>query len=84
MKVELIAVRGMGGETRFRLRVNGRAPRRIKEATLTEVFDPLRRWLVEQVCILCRVTDSAFDSTVASRTDYHHAASARFNRTADN
>jgi len=36
------------GERRYRIRLNGRAPETIKEATLTEVFDRLRRWLVRQ------------------------------------
>jgi len=31
---------------RYRVRVNGRAATKVKEATLTEVFDRLRRWLV--------------------------------------
>ena len=48
IKVELIETRGLFGEKRFRLRVNGREPRRIKEAALTEVFDRLRRWLVKR------------------------------------
>ncbi|HVT72383.1 MAG TPA: hypothetical protein VHD61_04550, partial [Lacunisphaera sp.] len=33
---------------RYRIRVNGKASTRIREATLTEVFDRLRRWLVLQ------------------------------------
>lgn len=49
VKIELIEVRGIWSETRFRRRVNGRAPQRIKEATLTEVFDQLRRWLVKRM-----------------------------------
>ena len=48
IKVELIESPGLWGEKRFRLRVNGREPGRIKEATLTEVFDRLRRWLVKR------------------------------------
>lgn len=47
-KVELIEARGLWGERRFRLRLNGREPERIKEATLTDVFDRLRNWLVKQ------------------------------------
>jgi len=35
IKVELIASRGLWGEQRFRLRVNGREPRRFRDATLT-------------------------------------------------
>ena len=46
IKVELIECPGRWGEKRFRLRVNNRDPVRIKEATLTDVFDRLRRWLV--------------------------------------
>jgi hypothetical protein len=48
IKVELIENHGPWGEARFRLRVNGRAARRINEATLSEVFDQLRRWLVKR------------------------------------
>jgi hypothetical protein len=48
LKVELIESRGVWGEKRFRLRVNNREPARLKEATLTEVFDRLRRWLVQR------------------------------------
>ena len=48
IKVELIESRGLWGEKRFRLRVNDREPRRISEATLTEVFERLRRWLVNR------------------------------------
>lgn len=46
LKVEVIACRGLWGENRFQLRVNGRRARRVKEAALTEVFDRLRRWMV--------------------------------------
>jgi hypothetical protein len=49
IKVELIECPGLWGEKRFRLRVNNREPRRIKDATLTEVFERLRRWLVKRV-----------------------------------
>ncbi len=31
---------------RYRIRVNGRASTKVKEATLTDIFDRLRRWLV--------------------------------------
>ena len=31
---------------RYRVRVNGRAATKVKDVTLTEVFDRLRRWLV--------------------------------------
>lgn len=48
LKVELIEAPGLWGERRFKLRVNGQEPGKIKEATLTEVFDRLRRWLVVQ------------------------------------
>jgi hypothetical protein len=48
IKVELIESPGIWGEKRFRLRVNNRESRRIKEATLTEVFEQLRRWLVKR------------------------------------
>jgi hypothetical protein len=48
IKVELIKTDTLWGEARFRLRVNGRAARQIKEATLTEVFDRLRRWLAKR------------------------------------
>jgi hypothetical protein len=48
LKVELIEARGLWGERRYRLRVNGRKPANLKEATLTEVFDRLRRWMVRR------------------------------------
>ena len=48
LKVELIGSPGLWGEKRFRLRVNGREPKVIKEATLSEVFNRLRRWLVKR------------------------------------
>ncbi len=48
LKVELIDAPGLWGERRYRLRVNGREPARIKEATLTEIFDRLRRWVVKR------------------------------------
>jgi hypothetical protein len=31
---------------RYRIRVNGKAAEKVREATLTEVFHRLRRWLV--------------------------------------
>jgi hypothetical protein len=46
LKVELIEAPGLWGERRYQIRVNGRDAEKIKEATLTEVFDRLRRWLV--------------------------------------
>ncbi|MDP1579155.1 MAG: hypothetical protein Q8M02_02685 [Candidatus Didemnitutus sp.] len=33
---------------RFRVRVNGKAAAKVKEATLTEVFNRLRHWLVRR------------------------------------
>lgn len=33
-------------QRRYRVRVNGKAATKVKEATLTEVFDRLRRWMV--------------------------------------
>ncbi len=48
LKVESIEVRGIWGERRYRLRVNGREPKRVKEATLTEIFHHLRGWLVKR------------------------------------
>jgi hypothetical protein len=48
IKVELIEAPGLWGERRYRLRQNGRAPRKMKDATLPEVFDRLRRWLVKR------------------------------------
>lgn len=38
----------MWGERRYRLRVNGREPERVKVATLTEVFHRLRGWMVKR------------------------------------
>lgn len=49
LKVELIESPGLWGERRFRLRVNGRKPRQIEEATLTDVFERLRRWTVKRM-----------------------------------
>lgn len=48
LKVELIETPGLWGERRYRIRLNGQAPDRIKEATLTEIFDRLRRWVVKR------------------------------------
>ncbi len=48
LKVELIDAPGMWGERRYQIRVNGKAAEKIKVATLTEVFDRLRRWVVQQ------------------------------------
>jgi hypothetical protein len=48
LKVELIESPGLWGERRYRLRLNGREPDHVKEATLTEVFERLRRWLVKR------------------------------------
>ena len=48
LKVELIEARGLWGERRYRLKVNGRKATQTKEATLTEIFDRLRRWLVKR------------------------------------
>lgn len=48
LKVELIETRGLWGERRYRLKVNGREATKTKEATLTEIFDRLRRWLVKR------------------------------------
>jgi hypothetical protein len=46
LKVELIEAPGLWGERRYRIRVNGKDAERIKEATLTEVFERLRQWVV--------------------------------------
>lgn len=48
LKVELIECRGLWGERRYRIRTNGREATKVKKATLTEVFDRLRRWLVKR------------------------------------
>jgi hypothetical protein len=48
LRVELIDAPGLWGERRYRIRLNGREPSRVKEATLTEIFDRLRRWLVRR------------------------------------
>jgi hypothetical protein len=46
IKVELIEAPGICGERRDQIRVNGQEAERVKEATLTEVFERLRRWAV--------------------------------------
>ena len=46
IKVELIEAPGIWSERRYQIRVNGQDAEKIKEATLTEVFDRLRRWVV--------------------------------------
>ena len=46
VKIELIDAPGLWGDRRYRVRVDGREATRIKEATLTEIFDRLRRWVV--------------------------------------
>ncbi len=48
IKVELIEARGLWGERRYQLRLNGREPTTLKEATMTEVFERLRQWLVKR------------------------------------
>lgn len=48
LKVELIEAQGLWGERRYRIRLNGREPAQVKEATLTEIFERLRRWLVKR------------------------------------
>lgn len=48
MKIELIDAPGMWGERRYRIRVDGREAAKIKEATLSEIFDRLRRWVVKR------------------------------------
>jgi len=48
LKVEMIDAPGLWGERRFRLRQNDKEPEQVKDATLTEVFDRLRKWLVKQ------------------------------------
>jgi len=46
LKGERVDVPGRWGERRYQIRVNGKEAEEIREATLTEVFDRLRRWLV--------------------------------------
>ena len=48
LKVELIEARGLWGERRYRIKLNGRVPKQVKEATLTEIFDRLRQWMVRR------------------------------------
>ncbi len=48
IKVELIEAKGLWGESRWRVRQNGRTPTKLPEATMTEVFDRLRRWTVQR------------------------------------
>jgi hypothetical protein len=48
LKVELIESPGLWGERRYRIRLNGREATRVKEATLTEIFERLRRWIVRR------------------------------------
>lgn len=48
IKVELLEAPGIGGERRDQIRVNGPDAEKVKEATLTEVFDRLRRWVVSR------------------------------------
>lgn len=48
IKVELIDTPKLWPDSRYRIRVNGRQPNHVQEATLTEVFDRLRRWVVRR------------------------------------
>ena len=48
LKVELIDAPRLWGKRHYRWRLNGREPDHGKEATLTEVFERLRRWLVKR------------------------------------
>jgi hypothetical protein len=48
VKIELIDAPGMWGERRYKIRVDGREATRVKEATLSEIFDRLRRWVVQR------------------------------------
>ena len=48
IKVELIEAHGRRDERRDRLRQNERVPGKAKWATLTAVFDGLRRWMVRR------------------------------------
>jgi hypothetical protein len=48
LKVELIESPGYWGERRFTIRANGRQAKKLQEATLTQVFDRLRRWAVKR------------------------------------
>ncbi len=46
LKGELVDVPGRWGERRYQIRVNGKEAEKIREATVTEVFEHLRRWVV--------------------------------------
>lgn len=48
LKVELLDSRGLWGERRYRVRVNGKRATKVEDITLTEVFARLRRWIVRQ------------------------------------
>ena len=48
LKVELIDAPGYWGERRYKIRVDGKQPKNIKVATLSEVFNRLRSWLVKR------------------------------------
>ena len=48
LKTERIDAPGIRGERRFLIRANGRDATKIKEGTLSEGFDHLRRWVVGQ------------------------------------
>ena len=48
LKVELIDSPGLWGERRYRVRVNGKAAKKVQDVTLTEVFHRLRGWLVSR------------------------------------
>ncbi len=46
LKVELVDSPGLWSERRYKIRLNGRPATKVKEATLSEVFNRLRRWTV--------------------------------------
>ncbi|MEO5959239.1 MAG: hypothetical protein ABIR80_08990, partial [Opitutaceae bacterium] len=48
LKIELVDASGLWGERRYRIRVDGRDAIRVPVATLSEVFDRLRRWVVKR------------------------------------
>ncbi|MBK8474928.1 MAG: hypothetical protein IPL39_01090 [Opitutaceae bacterium] len=48
LKVELIDAPGPWGERRYKVRLNGKPAAKVPEATLSEVFDRLRRWTVSR------------------------------------
>ena len=48
LKVELIDAPGAWGERRYKVRLNGKPAVKVPEATLSEVFDRLRRWTVRR------------------------------------